>query len=147
MQDATVGLSRRKTPEAKAAAKAEREARKAEFRAQWEAAKERTEWRQRRFAKILATLQPDEPVEAEFLTAGTLIKKYLVFTSRRLLVSRGGDHIESIPYRAINSFTTRNLITLDVVLRIADRKDELELLFGDEADRDRARDILTRHAI
>lgn len=65
------------------------------------------------------TLQADETAEAEFRTAETLMKRDLVFTSKRLLVFLAGSNdIESIPYRAIASLRTKNLITRDIVLDV-----------------------------
>jgi hypothetical protein len=148
-----MGFLKRKTLEEKAAANAEKEARKAELRAKWDAARAerkraKFEERAKRLERMKGTLQPDETLEAEFRTAEPLIKKDLLFTSKRLLIAPvHGDDIESIPYRVITSFNTRNLITRDLVLHVQGRRNALELLFDNGADRDRALDVLNRHAV
>jgi hypothetical protein len=141
-----MGFLKRKTPEEKAAAKAEKQARAAEISAKWDEMK--AQERAKRLERMKGELQPDETFEAEFRTAEAMMKKNLLFTSKRLLISpTHGDDIESIPHRAITSFSTKNFITRDLVLRAQGRRDALELLFDNEAERDRARDILNRHAV
>jgi hypothetical protein len=143
-----VGLRRRKSPEEKAAAKAEKDARKASLRAQWEEGKEqqraeRTERREERMEKVRATLAPNETVEAELRTAETVMKKDLIFTSRRLIIGlASGENWESVPYRAITGIGTSNFLTKDIDLTVVGRRGELKLVFDEDADRDRALEVL-----
>ncbi len=99
-----------------------------------------------RLQKIKDQLQPDETVEAEFRTAEVMMWKDLVFTSKRLIVVRG-ENMESIPYRAMTGFTTENFMPKGINLWVAGRKHKLELTFTDAADRDRALEILNKHAL
>jgi len=148
-----MGLLKRKTPEERAAAKAEKEARSAESRAKWDAARqerqrEKQDHRAARLDKIKATLQPDETVEADFRTAENIMKKDVVFTSKRLLIAPvQGTDFESIPYRAITGFRTTNFITRDINIAVSGRSGTVDLLFKDESERDRALEILNRYAL
>jgi hypothetical protein len=141
-------LLRRKSPEEKAAAKAERDARVAALRAEWEERQEQrreetTERIEKRMEKVKATLAPDETVEAELRTTGTLMKKDLIFTSKRLLIGLvSGEDWESIPYRAISGTRSGHFITKDIHLTVVGRPGTLTLMFDDEADRDRALEVL-----
>jgi hypothetical protein len=147
-----VGLRRGKSPEEKAAAKSEKDALKATLRTQWEESKERQRGEKiervdKRMEKLKATLAPDETIEAELRTAETLMKKDLIFTSKRLIIGlASSENWESIPYRAITGIGTSNFLTKDIDLTVVGRHGTLKLIFGEEADRDRALEVLNTFA-
>lgn len=149
-----VGLLKRKTEEEKASARADKEARKAEILAKWDAARAerqavKTTQREARIDKIRALLAADEMIEADFTTAELMMKKDAVFTTKRLLIAPAvpGGAIESIPYRSITAFRSENFITKNVLIEAQGQRDSLELAFDQEADRDRAIEVLNNYAL
>lgn len=104
---------------------------------------------QRRREALTALLQPDEPTLALFKTAEALMKKYVLFTPKRLLVAsvHSPSDAESIPYRSITGFAASNFITKDIKLSVVGRKDSLELSFDDIVERDEAIALLNSHAL
>jgi hypothetical protein len=76
------------------------------------------------------------------------MKKDLIFTSKRLIVAPvHGEDTESIPYRAITGFRTSNFITKDINLEVSGRRESVDLLFKEQAERDRALEILNTYAL
>jgi hypothetical protein len=69
----------------------------------------------------------------------------LLFTNKRLLVRPTyGKEVESILYRSIASFRTGHFITDDLVLKVIDRGDDLELSFDSVEKRDEVLAIVTK---
>jgi hypothetical protein len=63
------------------------------------------------------------------------------------LVHLYAESEESIPYRAITGFRTSSFITKDINLEVSGRRDSVDLLFKEQAERDRALEILNTHAL
>lgn len=141
----------RRTADEKAALRAEKAQRKAEIRErlQSQVKETRETEEQRRREALTAVLQADEPVVALFKTAEALMKKYVLFTPKRLLVAsvHSPSDAESIPYRSITSFAASNFITKDIKLTVAGRKDTLELSFDDASERDEAMAVLNTNVL
>jgi hypothetical protein len=139
------------------AEKAARKQRSAEFRTDFESKREaaRQERRaaregeeEKRVATLKGALGPEEVVVAIFKTAEVLMKKYALFTDRRLLVApvHAPQTPESIPYRSITGFAAANFVTKDIKLRVLSR-DGLELQFNTAEERDQALAILNERAV
>ena len=144
---------RRKTPEEKAARREHSEQFKKESREMWETARKvrkraNQERDEKRLAALRALLQPDETLEATLRTAEVLMKKDVLFTTKRVIIASTADTVESIPYRSISRFhTSTSFLGKSVTLEVAGRRGSLELGFDDVADRDRAVAILNQYAI
>jgi hypothetical protein len=99
---------------------------------------------------LLSLLGPDEEVLGLFETAEALMKKYVLFTPKRLLVASVSDPAstgESIPYRSISSFATSNFITKDVRLTVTGRRDNVELSFDNADLREQVLALLNAHVL
>jgi len=141
-----VSLFRRKTTEQQAEEAAAKQARVEELRRKWPHVFDAR--RREHLEQMTELLAPGEAFEGEFQTAELVMKKDLIFTSRRLLVSLSGTRdVEAIPYRSITSVRTAKFVTHDLVLIVDGRRDRLELQFREQADRDAAVAILNRHEV
>jgi Ribosomal protein L7/L12 C-terminal domain len=100
-----------------------------------------------------AWLRPTETFEAAMRTT-TRGKKDVVFTSERILVAEAPPRppkppktIESIPYESITGFRAEwNWLLKRIALTRVGNTSDVVLFFANEADHDRALDILNRHA-
>ena len=98
----------------------------------------RQEEEERRRAALMEMLEAGEQVEALLHTSEAVMKKYVCLTSKRL--SAGSFHdlkrADSIMYRAINGYSTSNLITRDLALDITGRRtNKLTLQFRGDQER------------
>ena len=139
----------RRSPEDRAARREAKQQRKIETRERLRGLVEerRRDERGRQEGVLTAMLEEGEEVEALLQTAEALMKKYVLLTSKRLIVASAHDprRAESILYRAINGHSTSNFITRDLALEIAGRRDKLELRFETDDERSQALRVLQAH--
>jgi hypothetical protein len=73
--------------------------------------------------------------------------KDILLTSKRIIVVPSGraSDAQSIPYRSIHTYATKNFITKDIVLTLGGA--QLELSFKTEDERAQAVTLLSRYAL
>jgi hypothetical protein len=96
-------------------------------------------------------LEPDESVLFLFKTTLGVMKKYVLFTQTRLVVSsvlEPGKEAQSIPYRSVTSFAKSDFLGVkNITVNVAGRDDELKLYFESDEDSASILSILQTHAL